>query len=206
MLDQGLKVGMGTDVSGGFGMGVSTHSYCSRPSSSYLAQILSAIRDASVVSKILSLQAQSETSSERNGRAKQASTRERSRTPSAKDRNGSSHNHASPEAKLGQKSSFASSHLSLETLFYLATLGGAEVCCLEDQIGNFQVGKEFDALLIQTGQKKAEDVRPTLGPDNDFEDIVRSLPDPYPNGLNPALFVDAADDLPVIFEKCSCLL
>lgn len=42
--------------------------------------------------------------------------------------------------------------LSIPEVFYLATLGGAKVCCLEDRIGNFQVGKEFDALLIDGGR------------------------------------------------------
>ncbi|KAK3321239.1 hypothetical protein B0T19DRAFT_431914 [Cercophora scortea] len=40
--------------------------------------------------------------------------------------------------------------LSIAEVFYLATLGGAEVCCLEDKIGNFAVGKEFDAVLVGT--------------------------------------------------------
>lgn len=33
---------------------------------------------------------------------------------------------------------------------YLATLGGAETLNLDDKIGNFVVGKAFDALLIET--------------------------------------------------------
>ncbi|KAI6150706.1 hypothetical protein BKA82DRAFT_4118800 [Pisolithus tinctorius] len=33
-------------------------------------------------------------------------------------------------------------------LLYLATLGGAEVCCLQDRIGSFERGKAFDALLV----------------------------------------------------------
>ncbi|EKD17150.1 uncharacterized protein L3040_005372 [Drepanopeziza brunnea f. sp. 'multigermtubi'] len=47
--------------------------------------------------------------------------------------------------------------LSLEECFYMATLGGARVCCLDEQIGNFQIGKQFDALVIST----AKQVRPT---------------------------------------------
>ncbi|KAF2447055.1 Metallo-dependent hydrolase [Karstenula rhodostoma CBS 690.94] len=39
---------------------------------------------------------------------------------------------------------------TLEEVFYLATLGGAQVMCLDDQIGNFQVGKQFDASWIAT--------------------------------------------------------
>ncbi|KAM5349845.1 hypothetical protein ACJ41O_006350 [Fusarium nematophilum] len=40
--------------------------------------------------------------------------------------------------------------LSLEEVFYLATLGGARVLCLEDRIGSFEVGKEFDAVWVAT--------------------------------------------------------
>lgn len=40
--------------------------------------------------------------------------------------------------------------LSLEEAFYLATLGGARVMCLDDQIGSFQVGKQFDAMVVST--------------------------------------------------------
>lgn len=44
--------------------------------------------------------------------------------------------------------------LSIDDVFYLATLGGARVCCLEDKIGNFTVGKDFDALLIDSNSSK----------------------------------------------------
>lgn len=40
--------------------------------------------------------------------------------------------------------------LSLAEGFFLATLGGAQVCGMEDRIGSFAVGKEFDALEIHT--------------------------------------------------------
>lgn len=40
--------------------------------------------------------------------------------------------------------------LSLAEGFFLATLGGAQVCGLDDRIGNFAVGKEFDALEVHT--------------------------------------------------------
>ncbi|KAB0804740.1 hypothetical protein PPYR_01710 [Photinus pyralis] len=32
--------------------------------------------------------------------------------------------------------------------FYLATLGGAKALSMDDKIGNFEVGKEFDALIV----------------------------------------------------------
>jgi guanine deaminase len=37
---------------------------------------------------------------------------------------------------------------SLATLLHLATLGGAQVCGLEDRVGTFAPGKAFDALLV----------------------------------------------------------
>ncbi|KAH8167663.1 hypothetical protein CIB48_g593 [Xylaria polymorpha] len=44
--------------------------------------------------------------------------------------------------------------LSIDEVFYLATLGGARVCCLDESIGNFATGKEFDALLIDSKSSK----------------------------------------------------
>ena len=38
--------------------------------------------------------------------------------------------------------------LGFDECVYLATMGGAEVVGLEDKIGNFEKGKEFDALLV----------------------------------------------------------
>lgn len=42
--------------------------------------------------------------------------------------------------------------LSLAEGFYLATAGGARVCGLENKVGRFAVGMEFDALLVQTNE------------------------------------------------------
>jgi guanine deaminase len=44
--------------------------------------------------------------------------------------------------------------LSIDEVFYLATLGGAQVCCLDERIGNFAAGKEFDALLIDSNSSR----------------------------------------------------
>jgi guanine deaminase len=167
------RVGLGTDVSGGFGLG-----------------ILSAIRDASVVSKTLSFQAR---------------LQQRPASPEG-SRSGSRTRSVTPKRVANQTSAtsprFADSHLGLDTLYFLATLGGAQVCCLDERIGNLLPGKEFDALLIQTGQKSPDDVKPRLGPENNYDDILDSLPDPYPEGLNPALFIEPDDEIEVVFEKC----
>lgn len=84
MLDMGVKVGLGTDVSGG-----------------YSSSILDAIRKSIDVSKAVS---------------------------------------------FSKEESYRS--ISHHEAFYMATLGGAEVLSLGSRIGNFVVGKEFDALLI----------------------------------------------------------
>ena len=58
--------------------------------------------------------------------------------------------------------------LSLEEVFYLATMGGAKVCCLEDQIGNFTVGKQFDAVWVTTEPEGAMTV-------HEEEDSIRTV-------------------------------
>ena len=51
---------------------------------------------------------------------------------------------------LGGDSEFRKkSHIErLTDVFYMATLGGAELCGLERRVGNFEPGKELDALII----------------------------------------------------------
>ncbi|KAI9009571.1 hypothetical protein BC832DRAFT_530050 [Gaertneriomyces semiglobifer] len=85
LLDAGCKVGLGTDVAGGWSL-----------------SIVEAMRSAIVASKVVGF-----------GRPKDA--------------------HRA---------------LSLSEAFYLATLGGAQVLGLADRVGNFTVGKDFDALLV----------------------------------------------------------
>ena len=84
LLSAGVKVGLGTDCSGG-----------------YSASILDSIRYAAGTSKIL---------------------------------------------KMGKDESYTP--VDHRDLFYLATLGGSEVLGLDTKVGNFEVGKEFDALRI----------------------------------------------------------
>ncbi|KAM0788104.1 hypothetical protein ACM66B_001272 [Microbotryomycetes sp. NB124-2] len=119
LLDRGIKVGLGTDVSGGCSIG-----------------ILSAIRSASTASKTLAVQA-------RDAGSNQGDV------------------HVNGNEQNQQQHKFASQHLSVDTLFYLATMGGAELTCLDERIGNFLPGKDFDALLVQTGQKGSDLTRTT---------------------------------------------
>ncbi|KAM7077619.1 LOW QUALITY PROTEIN: guanine deaminase [Ciconia maguari] len=62
--------------------------------------------------------------------------------------------------------------LTLEEAFQLATLGGSQALGLDDVIGNFEVGKEFDALLINT---KASDSPFDLFSADNFEDTVQKF-------------------------------
>nr|XP_036847190.1 guanine deaminase [Manis javanica] len=83
VLKHEVKIGLGTDVAGG-----------------YSSSMLDAIRKAVMVSNILLIN------------------------------------------KINEKS------LTLKEVFRLATLGGSQALGLDREIGNFEVGKEFDALLI----------------------------------------------------------
>jgi hypothetical protein len=60
---------------------------------------------------------------------------------------GHGHGHHRP-TPLPDQEPFANKKLQLETLLYLATLGGAHVCSLQDRIGSFAPGKAFDALHV----------------------------------------------------------
>ena len=40
--------------------------------------------------------------------------------------------------------------LSFAEIFYLATMGGARVMGLDSTVGNFDVGKAFDAIVVDT--------------------------------------------------------
>ncbi|XP_035414386.1 guanine deaminase isoform X1 [Cygnus atratus] len=62
--------------------------------------------------------------------------------------------------------------LTLKEVFRLATLGGSQALGLDDVIGNFEVGKEFDALLINT---KASDSPFDLFSGDTFEDSLEKF-------------------------------
>ncbi|KIS68963.1 uncharacterized protein UMAG_10329 [Mycosarcoma maydis] len=202
MLNMGIKVGLGTDVSGGFGLGM-----------------LSAIREASVVAKVLAFQrAQAESKAKEEQDAFTATApptseqvarqaqqplsgtaaidgrypgppvagqyqprKPHSVTTSSLSPTEVSQSVQDPASSLTNKATvdFTKGPLSIATLFYLATLGGAEVCAMASRIGSLEVGKEFDALLVQTTSHWG------------------------PSGYtgNPGCFVEEDDTLPDVFEK-----
>lgn len=102
--------------------------------------MLGVIRDASTASTILALQ---------NDSANSTCTCDCTapELKSTEDKPATSTNNTS-ELK------FTNNQLSLPTLLYLATLGGAQVCAMEDHIGSFGRGKSFDALIIDIHGEK----------------------------------------------------
>lgn len=99
LIAEGIKVGLGTDVSGGSS-----------------TSMLDAIRHAVIASKLVSA-----------GR-------------------GSS-------SRCETDTYMSCESLSYIEAFYLATMGGAECLGIDDTVGNFKVGKEFDALVINLHAK-----------------------------------------------------
>lgn len=226
LLDCGINVGLGTDVSGGFGAG-----------------ILSALREASVSAKVVAMSQRDrlpraksrEPSRGRSATPVRGSTNLRtvSKTPSGVEKiveaqtdgtksslqiltdgtevtseplpfeqQGSAYD---PPAS-GVPGKFADHQLSIATLFWLATLGGAHVCSLDDRIGNFEVGKEFDALLIQTGQKDPADLGAPSVPEEEADglstfELAKTMPPIYVDGWNPSFFADPDDSLADLVEK-----
>lgn len=112
----------------------------------------------------------------------------------------------SPDGESRPTGFFARSHLTLETLFYLATLGGAQLCRMEDRIGSFKVGKEFDALLVQTGQQSSNSPASTGESDEGLEmlaleeEVDNVMPD-LEKGFNPSLIVEPEESIEKEFEK-----
>lgn len=131
-LDRGIKVGLGTDVSGGF-----------------CTSILGEIQHASMASKVLQFT-----------------------TDAAKTPNGI----VKPEG------TFENKQLPIPTLLYLATLGGASLCRLEEHIGSFAPGKGFDALIVSPSGKQiglwgsGEKMElPSSGKDMTVEDVQKKI-------------------------------
>ncbi|KAJ3199792.1 hypothetical protein HDU67_002548 [Dinochytrium kinnereticum] len=112
LLNEGIKVGLGTDVAGG-----------------YSPSILDAIRHAIVASKVVAARSQE-----------------------------------TAETKIIEP-------LSYSEAFYLATVGGAQVMGLEDRVGNFSTGKEFDALVVDLSAGLQGEVVDLSNPPNFSVDI-----------------------------------
>lgn len=100
-------------------------------SGGYSVSMLNAIQNASIASKVIAMNTMSSTLRDKPIPSPQF-------TP------------PSGPALISNPSTprFAGRQLPIQTLFYLATLGGANVCSLSSRIGSFSLGKSFDALLV----------------------------------------------------------
>jgi len=109
LLDQGIKVGLGTDCSAG-----------------YMPSIMDAMRQASNVSRHLAV-------------------------------------HTGEERYI----------LGFSEIVYMATLGGADVVGMRDHTGSFEVGKKFDALVVDVEDVISVDRSSCEGPEEDQEAMVK---------------------------------
>lgn len=135
MLNAGVKVGLGTDVSGGFGV-----------------SMLSAVREASVVAKVLNFTQKEIEMVRRESIGSQCGIHDHDLVPATP---------TDATAKPKQHD-FTTKPLTIPTLFYLATLGGAHVASVADRVGSLQVGKEFDALRVSLCASEDEEQRASL--------------------------------------------
>jgi len=123
LLDQGVEVGLGTDVSGG-----------------YSASILVAAREAAMVSRTLAGLTTEDLGAEKEEEVA------KEELPIAEE---ALPNIETPKYSTNAKDR---KKLSVEECLYLATRGGAKCLGLGDKVGAFEVGMEFDAQLIELGE------------------------------------------------------
>ncbi|KIJ41896.1 hypothetical protein M422DRAFT_68111 [Sphaerobolus stellatus SS14] len=153
-LDAGVKVGLGTDVSGGFS-----------PS------MLTAIQHASIAAKVIAMQtppvpAKSNGANGHTNGTNGHTNGHVNEETNGHDNNGETNGHTTNGHTNGHtnginghsESPLANKPLSIPSLLYLATLGGAQLVAIEDQTGSLEPGKAFDALLV--------DLRPETGNPN----------------------------------------
>lgn len=117
LLDMGINVGLGTDVSGGWS-----------------ASVLTAAREALGVSRVLA--------SVEAGKLR--------------DRSGLEKVEEVVEGGTTAEEGIERLKLSVEEVLYMATMGGAKCLGLEQKVGVFEVGYEFDAQMIECGDFSIE--------------------------------------------------
>ena len=129
LLDDGIEVGLGTDVSGG-----------------YSTSVLVAAREAAMVSRTWAALTADEPEPEPGTKR---SPEEQNPTDLNATNNNKDTKYSTP-ASDRQK-------LSVEECFHLATVGGAKCLGLQDQIGGFEVGMQFDAQFVQLDDADDDD-------------------------------------------------
>lgn len=105
---------------------------------------------ASIASKMLAIQAESKKRSHEDGDEHHQFVPEHTHntSPDSVEEARQHPQHHDHRHRSHKEQKFTNKKLGVATLLYLATKGGAEVCCLQDRIGSFEPGKAFDALLV----------------------------------------------------------
>ena len=142
LLDRGIPVGLGTDMSGG-----------------YSPSVLEAARLASLVSNHLAMPAPGSVGNHNNSKNSADNT-----TNNNNNNNHNNYNYNANDNNAGGSSPGTTHHhddispserararLGVEEVLYLATRGGAEVLGLQDRAGAFRVGLDWDAQLVCLG-------------------------------------------------------
>ena len=132
LLDEGITVGLGTDVSGGLSPSVLVAAREAGAVSRYRTCFLDDTNVAEVPAAAGS----------RLGDAEKARSEERTRRKSTEDQREAARQQRKDRLKL-----------STEETLYLATRGGAKALGLEYKVGGFEVGMEFDAQFIDLGKR-----------------------------------------------------
>lgn len=177
-LDEGIEVGLGTDVSGG-----------------YSPSVLLAAREAGVVSRVLS-------SVQRDFKPEEASPP----ASDGKDEPFTSKSEVPktyPNKNKDASHKYDRTRLTVEECLYLATVGGAHCLGLEHKIGRFDIGMEWDAQLVRLGSSSPADAST-----EEIAEAQADLPDEQreaiKNNSSPktGTDIDDDDDNPVTLWGC----
>ncbi|KAG5977424.1 hypothetical protein E4U55_006825 [Claviceps digitariae] len=146
-LRRGIKVGLGTDSGGG-----------------YSSSMLNAMQHALVASFARDvLDGDAAAAAAATNATTSTSTSASTSTPTPTDTQNPQHHSQPPSAAL-----------SLPQVFHMATLGGAQVLGLGNQIGNFIPGKHFDALVVDLDASRGG-VNAPLEHDDDTRTVLEKF-------------------------------
>lgn len=174
MLNRGIKVGLGTDVSGGYGIGM-----------------LSAIREASVVAKVLSFTQREYGLPPSKGKGADKEIESSSNGSSGTNGNGSVSQVPAHDYTLGP--------LEISTLLWLATMGGAQVASIADRAGSLEAGKDFDALLVRLYEPHTDNDADHAAEAEQKEKEKEQSQAAYVG--NPSVYVEEGEKLEALLEK-----
>lgn len=167
-LDEGIEVGLGTDVSGG-----------------YSPSVLLAAREAGVVSRVLSSVQRDFKPNEVSRPAddgKHEPCTSRSEAPKTY-----------PNKNKDASHSYDRARLTVEECLYLATVGGAHCLGLEHKIARFEIGMEWDAQLIRLGSSSSADAS-TEEQGEVQADLPNEQREAVKNNSSPETETDVDDD------------